>query len=295
MLHGLPSPSTLHLYEPTKHNCGYCHACRANRAKQIKLQIMHEAAFHEDNCVITFTYNDEHLPENGSLSSRDMTLMTKRLRKVLKKNFDKKIRFKYIGEYGTQGTRRAHYHYILFGHDFIEDRVLYSSSNGTKLFKSPTLDKVWSINNSPIGNALIGEFSEATAGYVAGYITSKPTGKLAKSLNEIIDKTTGEVFTRKNVFTAQSNRPGIGEQFYKKYLDNIYATDSVIDNNGNECLPPKYSDEILKRSNPDLYESVKKARIKRAESKPPLTALRQSQLAKFNKIKYDRKNKREGK
>ena len=65
---------------------------------------------HPHNAYITLTYNDDHLPANGSLQPRDLQLFWKRLRKARTPG----IRYYACGEYGDQ-TARPHYHAIIFG------------------------------------------------------------------------------------------------------------------------------------------------------------------------------------
>ena len=90
--------------------CGRCVACRLNRAREWSLRIMNELAYHKDACFLTLTYDDEHLPEDKSLSKRDFQLFMKRFRK----DFGLPVRFFACGEYGKK-TFRPHYHVIFFG------------------------------------------------------------------------------------------------------------------------------------------------------------------------------------
>ena len=99
--------------------CGQCIGCRLERSRQWAVRCIHEAQLHKDNCFITLTYNDEHLPSPPSLSVRDFQLFMKRLRK----RFGKGIRFFHCGEYGEK-YGRPHYHACLFGFDF-PDRVQF--------------------------------------------------------------------------------------------------------------------------------------------------------------------------
>ena len=106
--------------------CGQCIGCRIDKSRDWACRCYHEASMYDENCFVTFTYDDENLPENGSLtrgSQSDFTLFMKRLRKKVKK----KIRYFQCGEYGDT-TGRPHHHACLFGFDF-EDKVLYSSGS----------------------------------------------------------------------------------------------------------------------------------------------------------------------
>jgi hypothetical protein len=85
------------------------------------MRICHErnTAIDEKTMIsfVTATYDNEHLPANGSLCKRDWILYQKRLRKELAKQ-GRKIRIYAVGEYGQRGTLRPHYHAIIFGLDW---------------------------------------------------------------------------------------------------------------------------------------------------------------------------------
>ena len=78
------------------------------------MRVVHES-YYWDSCIfLTLTYDDDHLPPNGSLVKSDLQKFFKRLRK----NSGKKMAYFACGEYGEQ-TARCHYHVILFGLDFL--------------------------------------------------------------------------------------------------------------------------------------------------------------------------------
>lgn len=64
--------------------CGQCGGCRLERARQWAIRCMHEAKFHQVNSFITLTYDDEHLPEDGSLKLRDWQQFADKLRADLR-------------------------------------------------------------------------------------------------------------------------------------------------------------------------------------------------------------------
>ena len=72
--------------------CGQCVGCRLERSRQWAVRCVHEASLHEDNCFITLTYNNESLPEDGSLNKKHFQDFMKRLRK--------KYKNKKIGSFG---------------------------------------------------------------------------------------------------------------------------------------------------------------------------------------------------
>lgn len=91
-------------------DCGRCLGCLNKRRRDWTLRIEHEAAYWKDVTFLTLTYKDSCLPENASLSKRDVQLFIKRLRYYSRT----KIKYYATGEYGKR-FGRPHYHLILFG------------------------------------------------------------------------------------------------------------------------------------------------------------------------------------
>ena len=139
--------------------CGQCVGCRLERSRQWAIRCVHEASMHKKNCFITLTFDNQHLPKDGSLDVRDFQLFMKRVRK----RFGTNIRFYHCGEYGEK-LGRPHYHACLFNFDF-EDKILWKEINGQKLYISQSLSELW-----PFGFSTIGEVTYQSAAYVARYI-----------------------------------------------------------------------------------------------------------------------------
>lgn len=100
--------------------CGKCPQCVKAKLNAWLFRIGKEMEISSNPLFITLTYNDENIPrsENGllTLSKRDVQLFMKRLRKEYAKISDKKIRYYFVGEYGSK-FKRPHYHAILFNLD----------------------------------------------------------------------------------------------------------------------------------------------------------------------------------
>lgn len=94
--------------------CGRCRICRLNKAREWSVRIMDEVKHSPGSCFCTLTYDDAHLPKNGSLVVEDCQKFFKRLRKGDKDNPGRDFRYYLGAEYGEKG-RRPHYHVILFG------------------------------------------------------------------------------------------------------------------------------------------------------------------------------------
>lgn len=89
--------------------CGKCLPCRINRQRQITIRGLLEAGQHAHSTFATLTYDEEHLPTDGSVSVRVAQLFLKLLR-----YHHGPFRYIICGEYGSR-IWRPHYHAILFG------------------------------------------------------------------------------------------------------------------------------------------------------------------------------------
>ena len=81
---------------PVKIPCGQCIGCRLQKSLDWAVRCVHEKSLHEESSFVTLTYDDEHLPANGSLVYRDFQLFMKRYRKITGSG----VRFLMCGEYG---------------------------------------------------------------------------------------------------------------------------------------------------------------------------------------------------
>lgn len=217
--------------------CGKCIECLLRHSSDWALRLMHEASFHPASCFLTLTYSDDNLVfasnNRPTLFKRHLQLFFKRLRKRFPH-----IKFRYYacGEYGDT-TERPHYHAVLFGYDFSEDRKLYKvTSQKHKLYNSDVLSNLWGL-----GHCVIGELTHSTASYVARYVAKK-----LKPLGSISSAQTPE-------FSVMSNRPGIGylslEQYGKQFLEQGY----VLNSKKRKCFLPRYYRKKLAELYPELY------------------------------------------
>jgi len=226
--------------------CGQCIGCRLERSRQWAMRCMHEAQLHENNCFITLTYDNTHLPSDGSLHYKDFQLFIKRLRK---KFGNTRIRYYMAGEYG-ENFGRPHFHACIFGHDFHDKKLWKRSPSGSMLYRSEDLELLW-----PFGYSSIGDVNFESAAYVARYIMKKVTGQNAKEHYKQTDQETGEITKRKPEFNKMSLKPGIGYDWYKKYKTDVYPHDYVIIN-GKKVKPPKFYDKKYKSDYPYEYDEI---------------------------------------
>lgn len=155
--------------------CGQCLPCRLNRRRLWTHRLILEALVHPGASFLTLTYEDANVPENSSLSPRDLQLFIKRLRHYT----GAYLRYFAVGEYGDL-TQRPHYHLALFGIGPIES--------------ADPVHKCWGL-----GHTHAGELTLQSAAYIAGYVTKKMTSKDDERLQG-----------RYPEFARMSNRPGIG-------------------------------------------------------------------------------------
>ena len=224
--------------------CGKCIGCRLDHSRMWATRCVHEAKSHEKNCFLTLTYNNNFLPENGSLVKEDLQKFWKRLRKMT----GKKIRYFACGEYGSQ-LHRPHYHAIVFGFDF-DDKYLFSVNHGQPLYRSPSLEKLW-----PFGYSTIGNVTFESCAYVARYVLKKRTGEEAQDWYK--DKVPE--------FVVMSRRHGIGYEWLKKYASDVYNQDVCLTRLGTsgkimKLRPPRYYDSIFDIMEPELMAELKARR-----------------------------------
>lgn len=242
--------------------CGSCIGCKMERSRQWAVRCVHEAQMYQENCFITLTYNEDHLPDTRSIEYRDFQLFMKRLRKRYTYRVRKRhsgptgvrpIRFFACGEYG-ENNLRPHYHACLFNIDF-DDRIYFKTSPaGSKIYTSKTLDSLWTDKNgNSIGYATLGDLNFTSAAYIARYVIKKELRDNSKY--EYIDIETGEVHDREPEMLRMSLRPGLGTKFYEQYKSDMFPHDFCVIQ-GKKMKPPKYYYKKLAKDDGFIYDSI---------------------------------------
>lgn len=217
---------------------------------------------HADNSFITLTYDDQHLPQFGSLNKIHFQKFIKRFRKEI---HPLKIRYYHCGEYGD-GYKRPHYHALIFGYDF-PDKQLWSYGQGKdKLYRSTQLERLWDKGHSSIGNVTI-----KSAAYCARYTLKKVRGLRLKERDpktdllpyQTIDYSTGEIIDLQPEYTTMSTHPGIGRDWYEKYKSDVFPDDYVVVN-GRKKPTPKYYRNLLEQSDPAISRELREKRVAQA-------------------------------
>lgn len=254
---------------PIEIACGQCVGCRLERSRQWAIRCVHEASLYDDNCFITLTYSDDHLPVDGSLNVEHFQKFMKRLRKRFP---ERKIRFFHCGEYGEENGR-PHYHACIFNLDF-EDKVHFKTDNGNRLYTSETLQTLW-----PFGFCPIGDLTFASAAYVARYIMKKVTG----------DDADQHYQGKKPEYVTMSRRPGIAKGWLEKYKTDIYPNDYVVVN-GKKVGVPKYYDSLLEESELKALKTERKYKSYKYKDNNTLRRLFDRETVKLSQIKLLKRN-----
>lgn len=229
--------------------CGKCIGCKTDKANEWAARCVHESKMHDENSFITLTYNQDHLPKDGSLDKKHFQDFMMRLRNSL---YPKQIRYFACGEYG-ENFSRPHYHCLLFGHVF-PDCVLHNRGRkpDQHQYKSEILSNLWGK-----GFVTVGKVDVASCKYVAAYTAKKITGELAP------DHYKGKL----PEFALMSRKPGIGATWFEKYTSDVYPKD-FFTIKGIKYRPSRYYDTLLEKKRPKTFNKVKNKRFQEAQEDP---------------------------
>lgn len=259
--------------------CGQCIGCRLDRASNWATRIRHEASCHQVSSFLTLTYDNDHLPDDYSVSVRELQLFNKRMRKAMGS-----FRFFACGEYGDEGLR-PHYHMILFGHDFSGDRQLWrQTSTGFLTYRSARLETLWTA-----GHAEIGSVTTESAGYVARYCLKKINGQQAEEHYQRLHPLTGEIVTVRPEFITHST--GIGREWIKKYKGDVFPSDYIILDGKKRPVPRYYKNKFAEAEQERvLLKRIAAARPHKANNTPERLAVREElQQIRAARLKRDLK------
>lgn len=226
--------------------CGRCLGCRANQAREWSIRIMHETQMHNSAWFLTLTYDNENLPENGSLCPTHLQGFFKTLRRDHPTG---SISYFACGEYGEK-TQRPHYHAVLYGPDFL-DKYIHRPSPTSPVWKSQTLDSYWTHGLSEFSTV-----TPASAAYVAGYVRKKISTRYHPDAYTRVEPTTGELFDIQPEFSRMSLKPAIGKRWIEKYWPDVYPKDFVVIG-GKKFHPPRYYDKWMDTHHPQIMFDVR--------------------------------------
>lgn len=284
------NPTKARDHEPIKLPCGQCVGCRLKRSASWATRCVHEAQLYSENCFITLTYADHHLPDDHSLCVDHYQRFMKRLRKRFSGvdevidpetgEVSRPIRFFHCGEYG-ENFGRPHYHALLFNFDFPDKYIWRKNRGGNVIWRSSALEELW-----PFGMSEIGSVTFESAAYVARYIMKKVTGHRAD--DHYFCSYSGVY--KKPEYVTMSRRPGIAARWFQKYHNDIYPHDHVV-LNGRVLSPPRFYDNLYQIADGQGFDLIQFERWKKAQSnlddnsKERLYAKEQVKLASLSKLK----------
>lgn len=215
--------------------CGSCPSCQVAKRKEWALRCEFESYYHKDNCFITLTYDDDHVP--SSLKKSDLQHFIKSLR-------NRGIKFRYFacGEYGSS-TARPHYHLIMFGYVPEDLKVHSKVKSGFYIYESPFLASIWSK-----GFVSVQDFDIATAAYTAGYVSKK----LADG--------------SRSGFLLMSKKPGIGEAYIRDHMEEIFSGYNPVVRGSNHIGSiPRYAQKLADKEGLNIAD-WKSERIELAQA-----------------------------
>jgi hypothetical protein len=245
---------------------------------------MHEKHTFPDAIFVTLTYDNEHLPANGTLVEDHFRLFMKRLRKKYKGiksitmpngQIQNPIRYYMAGEYGSE-RGRPHYHAIIYNwrpHDEVMCKQTPVNKVGDEFFTSKQLVKLWSY-----GYVNYSEVTQESCNYVAQYIMKKVGGEMAQDhykryVEPYTDHETGEILDHimlKPEFSAMTTQPGIGYFFYQKYPEMLHPDidrTSVNSKKGiKQVAVPRYYLKQLQKTNEHQAHLVTEKRRDKMEA-----------------------------
>jgi len=234
--------------------CRNCLSCRIDRTREWTTRVLHEAQLHEDNIFVTLTYDDLHLPRDKSLHHSHFQEYIQKLRNYARYSEGKKLRYYMCGEYGEK-LGRPHYHAIIFNYRYPDQRPF------GKYYGSEKCLEHWGRGHIHIGNV-----NSKSASYVAGYIQKKVTGERAEEHYRYIDHETGESWMLKPEYNQMSQ--GIGKKWFQKFGMTDFGTDPenlICHIEGKPYPIPGYYLRILKKTEPEQYESIMQHRKEHAK------------------------------
>lgn len=243
------------------------------------MRCMHEAQMHPENCFVTLTYSDEHLPDDYSVHVEVVQKFMKRLRKAYE---PKKIRSFAAGEYGDKDNR-PHYHLLLFNHSFT-DQKLHSQKNKIKLYTSQSLQKLW-----PYGYSTVGSLTYQTAAYTARYVMKKVGGDLAPEHYLRTHPLTGKLVQVQPEFATQSNKPGLASGWYEQFKCDAFPSDFLIVDGKKHPVPKFYTLKLSEEDKTKVQRARKRHALKQKSDNTPerLNVREKVKQAQLERLKRD--------
>lgn len=250
-----------------------------SRIRDWTFRVMIESQCHEKNCVLTLTYNDEHLPSLGALSLHDYQCFLKSYRKAISPI---KIRFFGCGEYGSKGFR-PHYHIIIFG--ACPDDLVFShkDKHGISFYRSNSIANIWGKGFCIVCPVVCKEVIP----YVCKYL-QKFNDRMLYRYDGNAD---GIAVKLPSPFITMSRRPGIGASALDTSLLDL-STDKLYFGGKSIRIPRYYLNKIAERQSSSFYFIDSDGDLVHSSDLPPAEYdyMRQMQLTYVDEIRRKRRN-----
>lgn len=312
-------------YKAVRAPCGNkCLQCCEKKAKEWATKIMLESLQHEENYMITFTYDDKYLPrkdyiicEDGEIFYDDGTwnsyLKYDDARRTIRKIRDwqrrqygiQNIKVFGCGEYGGK-EGRSHFHIIFMGlHIEPQDVKIHQiDQEGNIIYECKKIEECWIPENARKGQAermgfvSVAECNWQTARYVAGYVQKKEIHYNKKDEYEFY--TNKEKYYARRGQTPEkcfmSNHPGIAKDFYEKEKLKFFEDGYIMIRGAkNKVVPasiPRYYERMLEQENEIMYEAYK-AKKQEAAEKSEAIKMSQTSLSIKEQLEVEERNKKE--
>lgn len=241
----------------------------------------HEQQMHADSWFLTLTYDDESIPENGSLDARDTKRFIDRLRAGRPAG---SVSYFVCGEYG-EVTQRPHYHVAVFGPDFRDREVHRQDDAGHRYWRSDEIERCWELGHSEFSTLGFG-----SAAYIGAYVTKKVHRTTNPDHYTRVDPRSGELVELQPEFARMSLKPAVGRRWIEEYWREVYPRDYVVVD-GKRSRPPRYYDKFMdladeKGGCAERRELMFKVREKRADE---FEFMREGRLEAMEKIHESRR------
>jgi hypothetical protein len=285
--------------------CNNCMGCKMDYTRQWAMRCTHEASLHEDNAFITLTYDEEHVPSDGSLDHSHFQKFFKRLRRSLPPDYPP-VKYYMCGEYGDvqpgwphKELGRPHYHALVFGYDW-PDKELFGTRGGYEIFGSELLAHQWQL-----GHVELGTVTFESACYTAGYVSKKLkrshygyndryntrdtlTGELAVRSPEYCQMSRGGKKRQKDGTVTSTG--GIGKEWFDKYRGDLDK--DFITMRGQRMRPPKYYDRLEREEDADKFQLKLDNRFLENMAGEPIDLKTGYRIEKCQKTRFDKRSKR---
>lgn len=275
--------------------CGRCFSCVRSHGDDWSTRLEKEQMLWPRNCVVTLTYDQEHLPLGGNLVKHDLSGFVMRLRNYARRECDQAegVRFYGIGEFGSR-TRRPHYHVILFNFDF-PDLVHWSGKGARELCTSEALTRIWGKGV----NCKVGRVGADSISYVSRYLDDKRKGGAAAEFrSDAAALAAGEELPRFQLeFSLMSRNPGIGAGWLERFESDVYPGDHVVLRSGREARPPRFFDKRYERELREVgrleeFEALKACRradaLERSADNTPARLAVKDEVLRLRQARYAR-------